>query len=81
VATPPSPAADADAAAASRLARQRSEAVARHSRAARAAFAKQDLDAAIKSWDAVLEIDPENRTAQLERQKVLGLKEKLGKVK
>jgi tetratricopeptide (TPR) repeat protein len=81
VATPPSPAADADAAAASRLARQRSEAVARHSRAARAAFAKQDLDAAIKSWDAVLEIEPENRTAQLERQKVLGLKEKLGKVK
>jgi LysM repeat protein len=81
VATPPSPGADADAAAASRLARQRSEAVARHSRAARAAFAKQDLDAAIKSWDAVLEIEPENRTAQLERQKVLGLKEKLGKVK
>ena len=80
-ATPPSPAPDADAAAASRLARQRSEAVARHSRAARAAFAKQDLDAAIKSWDAVLEIEPENRTAQLERQKVLGLKEKLGKVK
>jgi Tfp pilus assembly protein PilF len=81
VTTPPSPAADTDAAAASRVARQRSEAVARHSRAARAAFAKQDLDAAIKSWDAVLEIDPDNRTAQLERQKVLGLKEKLGKVK
>lgn len=80
-ATPPAPAAETDAAAASRLARQRSEAVARHSRAARAAFAKQDLDAAIKSWDAVLEIEPENRTAQLERQKVLGLKEKLGKVK
>ncbi len=81
VTTPPSPAADTDAAAASRVARQRSEAVARHSRAARAAFAKQDLDAAIKSWDAVLEIDPDNRTAQLERQKVVGLKEKLGKVK
>lgn len=81
VATPASAAAHAEAAAASRAARQRSEAVARHSRAARAAFAKQDLDAAIKSWDAVLEIDPENRTAQLERQKVLGLKEKLGKVK
>ena len=79
--TPASAAANAEAAAASRAARQRSEAVARHSRAARAAFAKQDLDAAIKSWDAVLEVDPENRTAQLERQKVLGLKEKLGKVK
>lgn len=76
-----SAAADAEAAAATRAARQRSEAVTRHTRAARAAFAKQDLDAAIKSWDAVLEIEPENRTAQLERQKVLGLKEKLGKVK
>lgn len=81
VVSPASAAANAEAAAASRAARQRSEAVARHSRAARAAFAKQDLDAAIKSWDAVLEVDPENRTAQLERQKVLGLKEKLGKVK
>ncbi len=80
-ATPASAAVNADAAAASRAARQRSEAVARHSRAARAAFAKQDLDAAIKSWDAVLEIDPDNRTALLERQKVQGLKEKLGKVK
>lgn len=81
VVSPASAAANTEAAAASRAARQRSEAVARHSRAARAAFAKQDLDAAIKSWDAVLEVDPENRTAQLERQKVLGLKEKLGKVK
>lgn len=80
-AAPASAATSADAAATSRAARQRSEAVTRHTRAARAAFAKQDLDAAIKSWDAVLEIDPENRTAQLERQKVLGLKEKLGKVK
>lgn len=80
-ATAASAAANAEAAAASRAARQRSEAVARHSRAARTAFAKQDLDGAIKAWDAVLEIDPENRTAQLERQKVIGLKEKLGKLK
>lgn len=80
----PAPAAvpvESESAAASRLARQRSEAVARHSRAARAAFAKQDLDAAIQSWNAVLEIEPDNRTAQLEKQKVLGLKEKLRKVK
>ena len=61
--------------------RQRAETIARHTRDARAAFAKQDLDTAIKSWDAVLKLDPENRTAFLEREKVVGLKEKLGKLK
>ncbi len=66
---------------AARAAKQKSEAVARHTRAARAAFAKQDLDGAIRSWDAVLEIEPDNRTAVLERQKVVGLKDKLSKVK
>lgn len=80
-ASPASAAAAAEAAAAARSARLRSEAIARHSRAARAAFAKQDLDGALRSWSAVLEIDPDNRTAQLEKQKVQGLKEKLGKVK
>jgi CBS-domain-containing membrane protein len=60
--------------------RQKAETIARHTRAARSAFAKQDLDAAIRSWDAVLRLDPENRTAMLERQKVVGLKEKLGKL-
>lgn len=80
-ATPDAVAPSAESTAASRAARQRSEAVTRHSRAARTAFAKQDLDGAIKAWDAVLEIDPDNRTAQLERQKVIGLKEKLGKLK
>ena len=76
----PAPAAT-EAAAAARTARVRAEAIARHSRAARAAFAKQDLDAAIRAWDAVLEIEPDNRTALLEKQKVQGLREKLGKVK
>jgi tetratricopeptide (TPR) repeat protein len=74
-------AAATEAAAASRAAKARSDAIARHSRAARAAFAKQDLDGAIRAWDAVLELEPDNRTAQLEKQKVLGLKERLGKVK
>lgn len=61
--------------------RQRAELIARHTRDARGAFAKQDLDAAIRSWEAVLKLDPENRTAFLEREKIIGLKEKLGKLK
>lgn len=79
----PSPAASATDAAsdADKAARGRSEAITRHTRAARAAFAKQDLNGAIRAWDAVLEIDPNNRTAQLERQKAIDLKEKLTKVK
>lgn len=70
-----------EAAAAARNAKNRADDIARHSRAARTAFAKQDLEGAIKAWDAVLEIEPDNRTALLEKQKVLGLKEKLGKVR
>lgn len=77
-APPPEPPASA---AALPDARAKSEAVNRHSRAARSAFAKQDLNGAIRAWDAVLEIDPDNRTAQLERQKAIDLKEKLTKVK
>ncbi|WP_457336091.1 hypothetical protein, partial [Rhizobacter sp. P5_C2] len=48
-----------------------------HSRNARSALARQDLDGAIKSWDKVLELDPANDTAKLERQKALRLKEKV----
>lgn len=48
-----------------------------HSRNARSALARQDLDGAIKSWDKVLELDPANETAKLERQKALRLKEKV----
>ncbi|HSW03637.1 LysM peptidoglycan-binding domain-containing protein [Aquabacterium sp.] len=62
-------------------AKAKADAVNRHTRAARSAFAKQDLNGAIRSWDAVLELDPDNRTAQLERQKAIDLKEKLIKVK
>ena len=62
-------------------AQRQKEAINRHTRAARAAFAKQDLNGAIRSWDSVLELDPNNRTAQLERQKAIDLKEKLTKVK
>jgi tetratricopeptide (TPR) repeat protein len=48
-----------------------------HSRNARSALARQDLDGAIKSWDKVLELDPANDTAKLERQKAIRLKEKV----
>ena len=61
--------------------RQKAELIARHTREARGAFAKQDLDGAIRSWEAVLKLDPDHRTAFLEREKIVGLKEKLGKLK
>jgi LysM repeat protein len=51
--------------------------VARLQREARAAFAKQDLVGAIRAWDRVLEIDPENRNAQLERQRAKDLCKRL----
>lgn len=51
--------------------------IAEYTRAARACAAKQDLCCAIRNWDKVLEIDPANRTAQLERQKALDLLERL----
>jgi tetratricopeptide (TPR) repeat protein len=73
--TPPDPAAEA-----ARAERERTAAIARHTRAARAAFAKQDLDGAIAAWDRVLEIDPNNGTAKLERQRAVDLKERLKKV-
>jgi tetratricopeptide (TPR) repeat protein len=68
------------AAAAERAERARTDAIARHTRTARAAFAKQDLDGAIAAWDRVLELDPNNGTAKLERQRAVDLKERLKKV-
>jgi CBS-domain-containing membrane protein len=65
----------------SRAQREREAAIARHTREARSAFAKQDLDAAILSWDKVLELDPGNSTAQLERQRAVALKERLRRVR
>jgi tetratricopeptide (TPR) repeat protein len=46
-----------------------------HARAARSALARHNLDAAIQEWDQVLQIKPNDETAQLERQKVLRLKD------
>ena len=50
-------------------------------KAARSAFARQDLATAIRQWDVVLELDPGNNTAQLERKKAVELRDKLGRVK
>lgn len=79
-ASAPAPAPD-PAVEAAQAAKARTDAINRNVRAARSAFAKQDLNGAIRAWDAVLELDPGNRTAQLERQKAIDLKEKLTKVK
>jgi lipoprotein NlpI len=44
-------------------------------------MARQDLDAAIAAYDAVLAIEPQNATAQLERQRALTLKDRLRNVR
>jgi hypothetical protein len=75
---PPPPPALPDPA---RAEREREAAIARHTREARSAFAKQDLDGAIRSWDAVLALDPKNATATLERQKAVTLKQRLQRAK
>lgn len=56
------------------------ELVQRYSLNARTAFARQDLDGAIRSWDAVLKVDPQNDTARLERQRALALRDKAKKL-
>lgn len=58
----------------------RKQLVSRHTLKARSAFAKQDLDGAITAWDHVLELDPANNTARLERQKAADLREKAKKL-
>lgn len=58
----------------------RKQLVLRYSLNARTAFAKQDLDGAIRGWERVLSIDPTNDTAKLERQRALALKEKVKKL-
>jgi len=41
------------------------------------AFQRQNLDLAIAKWDRVLELDPANRKARLERERALELKKKM----
>lgn len=56
---------------------QRKARVDRLSRQARTSMARQDVCGAIGAWGAVLEIDPDNRTAILEREKAIELKRRL----
>ena len=55
--------------------------VAQHTQSARRASARQDLIGAIAAWDKVLELEPENQTARLERQRAIDLKRKLDSMK
>jgi hypothetical protein len=80
-ASPPAPAPAPALPDPARAEREREAAIARHTREARSAFAKQDLDGAIRSWDAVLALDPKNATATLERQKAVTLKQRLQRAK
>lgn len=57
----------------------RRELAVQYERNARAAFAKQDLDGAIRNWDRVLELEPGNDNARLEKQKAQSLKQKIEK--
>ena len=46
---------------------------------AMAAFHRQDLDSAIKEWDKVLVLDPDNESARLNRARALELRERIQK--
>ena len=63
-----------------KLEQVRKQLVQRHSFVARTAFARQDLDGAVRAWDRVLNYDPSNATAKFERQRALDLKEKVKKL-
>ncbi|HSW27260.1 MAG TPA: LysM domain-containing protein [Burkholderiaceae bacterium] len=78
---PPAPAPPDPAVEAAKKERERKELVAAYAKAARTACARQDLDGCIANWDRVLELEPNNSTAKLERQKAIELKERLEKVK
>lgn len=43
------------------------------------AFHRQDLATAIKEWDIVLELDPQDESARLKRQQAVDLSERLKK--
>ncbi|MGH8699602.1 MAG: LysM peptidoglycan-binding domain-containing protein [Burkholderiales bacterium] len=51
--------------------------VQRYDREATQAFQRQNLDLAISKWDRIIEIDPANRKARLERERALDLKRRL----
>lgn len=50
-------------------------------KAARQAFARQDLAGAIRQWERVLQLDPGNPTASAERQRAVDLKKRADELK
>jgi len=58
----------------------RGQLVGRHTRRAREAFARQDLDGSIKEWDLVLFYEPDNGTAVAEKKRAIDLNEKAKKL-
>lgn len=87
VAPPPQPAAPPAAIAPdprleqAREERARKASVAAKTRQARAAMARQDVCGAIAAWNEVLKLEPDNRTAVLERERALDLKRRLPSAK
>jgi cytochrome c-type biogenesis protein CcmH/NrfG len=53
----------------------------RHQRNAIAAFRRQDLKTAIREWDRLLELDPNNDLARARRQEAIDLQRRLSQVK
>jgi tetratricopeptide (TPR) repeat protein len=51
--------------------------VRRYDREAVQAYQRQNLDLAIKKWDQILELDPNNQKAKLERERAVELKKKM----
>jgi tetratricopeptide (TPR) repeat protein len=51
--------------------------VRRYDREAAQAYQRQNLDLAIKKWDQILELDPNNQKAKLEKERAVELKKKM----
>ena len=79
--TPAVPTVDPAAAAEREQAAKLAAKVATATRAAKAAYARQDLVAALRHWDTVLELDPSNGNAKIERQRAADLKARLDRLK
>lgn len=58
----------------------RPDLIAMHDRKAREAYRRQDLATTIKEWDRVLDLDPNNATARLERRRAEELADRLKSV-
>jgi tetratricopeptide (TPR) repeat protein len=48
-----------------------------YDREAAQAYQRQNLDLAIKKWDQILELDPANQKAKLERERAIDLKKRM----